>query len=164
MTLTDLKTAPSSTETTPFWFLNTRIDIQRSSAEGPDGLCLVEHRMPYGDSPPQHVHHTEDEVFHILEGTLRMKVGDAERVLTAGDWAVAPKGVPHTFIAVSPQGVRLLTLTAGPDFEGLLRAASRPALGPGLPVAMEPTPQMQADLARIAAAHRIDLIGPPLGL
>lgn len=164
MTLTALK--PTATAATPaaLWFLNTRITLQRSAGDGPDGLCLVEHHMPCGDSPPQHVHHTEDEVFHILEGVLRLKVGDAERVLKAGDWAVAPKGVPHAFTAVSPEGVRLLTLTAGPDFEGLLRDASRPAEGPGLPEAIEPTPEMQADLARIAAAHRIDLIGPPLGL
>lgn len=164
MTLTAQTTAPTTTPSAALWFLNTRIRFQRSSADGPDGLCLVEHHMPFGESPPQHVHHTEDEVFHILEGVLRLKVGDTERLLRAGDWAVAPKGVPHAFTVISPEGVRLTTLTAGKDFEDFLREASRPAEGPGLPEAVEPTPQMQADLGRIAAGHRIDLIGPPLGL
>jgi len=47
-----------------FWFNNTLVAIQISSHAGADGICVVEHRMPHGDSPPLHVHRNEDEVFH----------------------------------------------------------------------------------------------------
>jgi mannose-6-phosphate isomerase-like protein (cupin superfamily) len=143
------------------WFLNTRVDFLKSCAEAP-GLSVAEHRMPFGDSPPLHLHHREDEIFHVLEGQVRFRVGEREQVASAGDTLVAPKGVPHTFRVESAAGARCLVMTVGPDFEGLIRDVARPAEGAGLPEAVEPTPQMQADLARLAAARGIEILGPPL--
>ncbi|MFC3078434.1 cupin domain-containing protein [Phenylobacterium terrae] len=144
------------------WFLNTRVRFLRSSATGADGLSVQEHRLPFGDSPPLHVHEREDEIFHILEGTIRFKVGDDEVTAGPGQSLIGPKGVPHSFRVESPEGARMLVMSVGPDFEGLIRDVGRPAETDGLPEPMEPTPQMQADLARLAAARRIALIGPPM--
>ncbi len=41
-------------------FLDTWICIRISSEDGADGLSLLDHRAHVGDSPPLHVHHTED--------------------------------------------------------------------------------------------------------
>lgn len=144
------------------WFLNTRVRFLKSSMTGAEGLCVQEHRMPYGDSPPMHVHEREDEIFHILEGVIRFRVGDEEVIAGPGRSLVGPKGVPHSFRVESPEGARMLVMSVGPDFEGLIRDAGRPAESDGLPEPAEPTPQMQADLARLAAARRIEIIGPPL--
>ncbi|GAA6758816.1 cupin domain-containing protein [Thermus oshimai] len=48
------------------WFFNTLVHLWVSEVEGQDGLSVLEHRAPFGDSPPLHVHHTEDEVFVVL--------------------------------------------------------------------------------------------------
>lgn len=146
-----------------FWFNNTLVAIQVSSAEGEDGLCVVEHLKPYGESPPLHVHRHEDEVFHILEGRLRFIVDRRERIAVAGETVIAPKGLPHTFRVESPEGARILTITRGSDFETMLRQASRPAERPDLPPASEPTPEMIEALTRICAKNGIDIVGPPLG-
>lgn len=144
------------------WFLNTRVEIRRGSADAPDGLCVMEHHLPFGDSPPTHVHRNEDEVFHVLEGAVRVRVGARETLALAGDTLVGPKGVPHSYRVESPEGARVLVMTVGPDFEGMVRAFGRPAEAEGRPAAVEVTPEMAEALAQVCLKHNIELVGPPL--
>ncbi|MFD2051640.1 cupin domain-containing protein [Mesorhizobium calcicola] len=144
------------------WFNNTLVAIHVSSAAGEDGIFVVEHRMPYGDSPPLHVHRREDEVFHILDGRLRFQIDGHERIAEAGETVIAPKGLPHTYRVESREGANTLTITRGSDFETLLRQAGRPAEQPELPPQMEPTPELIAALVQLCAKNGIDVVGPPL--
>ncbi|WP_369060931.1 cupin domain-containing protein [Caulobacter sp. 73W] len=144
------------------WFLNTRVAIHRASSDSADGLSVMEHWMPHGEAPPLHMHHSEDEVFHVLEGMVRFRVGDVERLAGAGETLVAPKGVPHGFVVESPGGARCLVMTPGPDFEGLIRAMGRPAEAAALPEPAEPTPAQQQALAAAALDRRIKILGPPI--
>lgn len=148
---------------TPVWFLGTTVRFLVSHEDGSDGLSLIESLAAEGDSPPLHVHRTEDELFHVLEGELRLRVGEADLRLTAGEAAVAPRGVPHTYRVESPQA-RWLVATAHGDFERFVRALSRPAEHDGLPLQVPPTPEQVEQLAAAAAAHGIDLVGPPLAV
>ena len=53
---------------------------------------------PADDRPiPAHYHNQEDEFFYVLEGRLRVWVGDRTRVLYPGDSAFLPATVPHSF-------------------------------------------------------------------
>lgn len=144
------------------WFLNSHITLKRPSRASEDGLCLAEHWLPPGDAAPLHVHHREDEIFHILDGVMRFRVGDAEIVAKAGDSLVAPKGVPHTFRVESEGGARLLVMTPGEDFEGFLRDFGRPAEADALPAPIEPTPEMAHALAEAAEKRHITILGPPM--
>ena len=56
------------------WFLNTLVSIRVSAQKGSDSLSVLEHRAPFGDSPPLHLHQTEDEVFYVLEGEFRSEI------------------------------------------------------------------------------------------
>jgi quercetin dioxygenase-like cupin family protein len=144
------------------WFGNTLISIKLSSQSGADGISVVEQWMPFGEAPPLHIHQREDEVFHIIDGVMRFRVGDDEIVGRAGDTVIAPKGVPHAFRVESASGVHCLTIMRGSDFETMLRQASRMAERPELPEAIAPTPEMIGRLVEICAANKIDIIGPPL--
>lgn len=145
------------------WFLDTLVVIHVSHSSGDDGMSLIESAGPYGDSPPLHVHRTEDELFHVLDGTMRVHLGGDEFIAEAGDMFLAPKGIPHTYRVESVEGARWLVTTTGGAFEAMVRAASRPAEGDALPVPNgPPTPDQQAALAALCAAHGIDLVGPPL--
>jgi mannose-6-phosphate isomerase-like protein (cupin superfamily) len=146
----------------PLWFLNSRVVIRRPSASSPDGLSLAEHWMPFGDSPPLHVHHSEDEIFHVLEGSIRFRVGDRDVVVRSGDSVVAPKGVPHTFRVESEAGARVLVMAPGDDFEGMVREFARPAGADGLPAPAVPTPAMLKALAEACERHGITILGPPM--
>jgi mannose-6-phosphate isomerase-like protein (cupin superfamily) len=145
------------------WFLDTLTTVRVPHNGGEDGISVIETLAPLGDSPPLHVHRTEDEVFHVLEGELRLRAGDGEVRLGAGEAMLAPKGVPHTYRAESAGGARWLVVTRRGDFERFVRALSRPAERPELPAPQGPPSREQADALESAAReHGIELVGPPL--
>jgi quercetin dioxygenase-like cupin family protein len=144
------------------WFLNTWITIRVSHTEGADGITVLEHRAPFGDSPPLHVHQTEDEIFHILEGELHFQVGQQQHRVKAGTILLAPKGIPHTYRVESPIGGRFITITAHADFERFVLAMSRPAERQALPPAGPPSPEAIKALTATARSFGIEFVGPPL--
>lgn len=143
-----------------FWFLNSHATIQLSHADGADGTSVVALRMSRDDAPPLHVHHDEDEVFHVLDGEIRFLVDGKAVTARTGDTLLGPKGLPHGF-RVTSDTARMLVVNHG-GFEGLVRAMARPALHDGPPEHAVPTPEMQQVLAAVCAAQRIDLLGPPI--
>lgn len=145
-----------------YWFLNNLLAIPVANADGTDGMSVVEQWAAHGDSPPLHIHHTEDELFVCLKGRLRLNVDGRDSYLEAGDSALAPKGKPHSFRVESKDGAHFLAITTGKDFENMVRRLARKAPAATLPEQVQPSPEMQAELARICAEHRIDLVGPPL--
>lgn len=145
------------------WFLDTLVSIRVSEREGSDGISVLEHTAPFGDSPPLHLHRTEDEIFHVLEGELRLLVGQEERRLQPGEIFLAPKGVAHTYRVESSRGGRWLTVTSKGDFERFIRAMSRVAERAELPQrAGAPTPEAIDALTTAAKQFGIELVGPPL--
>jgi quercetin dioxygenase-like cupin family protein len=153
----------AATSAEQLWFLNTLHTIRVRHDDGKDGMAVMESLAPHGDSPPLHVHHTEDEAFHVLEGELRVRAGDADVTLAAGETLLAPKGVPHTYRVESREGARWLVMTTRGDFERFVRSLSRPAERPELPAPEgPPTPEQTEALAAAAREHGIELVGPPL--
>ena len=145
------------------WFQNSLVTIRVSTSDGQDGISILEHLVPYGFSPPLHLHRTEDEVFHVLEGEFRVRVKDQEHRLGAGAILLGPKGVPHTYRVESAQGGRCLTITVRGDFERFVRAMSRPAERPELPEpAGVPSAEAIQALTATAAQYGIEFVGPPL--
>ena len=53
-----------------------------------------------GSGPPTlHVHHEDDEAWHVLEGTLDFRFQDGHEVAAAGTTVFVPAGVAHAYIA-----------------------------------------------------------------
>jgi len=85
------------------WFLDTHVIIRVSARDGSDGVSVLEHHARQGDSPPLHIHHDEDEIFHVLEGEVRYRIGDLQHHARAGETLLTPKGIPHTHRAESAE-------------------------------------------------------------
>ncbi len=83
--------------------------------------------VPGGGKPP-HVHHREDESFHILEGTLTMRVGEDTITASAGDFAFLPRGIPHSFRNAGDSQARALVLTTPGGLEGFFTEVFEPAM------------------------------------
>jgi len=62
---------------------------------------------------PPHVHHSDDEAWYVLEGVLRVRVGNEEVEAQAGAGVFVPRGTIHTYWNPGPGPVRyLLIMTA----------------------------------------------------
>ena len=134
------------------WFLHNRVRIPISGAETGGAFALLESTGPAGDHTPLHVHHADDEGFYVLEGELTLWVGDEQHVLRAGEGVLAPRGVPHT-LRVGDRDARWLVTSTPAGFEAFVRA-----VGSTEPQAALPSPD---ELARVAAEHGIEILGPP---
>jgi hypothetical protein len=109
------------------------------------------------------VHRNEDEVFHILQGDLRLAVNGQEVRAKISQTLTITKGTPHTYRVESADGARWLTVTVGEDFERFVRAFGRAAERDGLPEPSgPPTPEEAQALASACLQHDIEILGPPL--
>ena len=48
-----------------------------------------------------HVHHEDDEAWHVLEGELEFRFADRTEVVSAGGTVFVPAGTAHTYAAGS---------------------------------------------------------------
>jgi len=66
-----------------------------------------------------HVHYSDDEAWHVLEGTLVFRYADRTESVSAGETVFVPAGVAHTYTA-EPGARYLIILT--PRIAGLIAA------------------------------------------
>ncbi len=57
---------------------------------------------------PLHLHHHDDEVWYVLEGTLCVRVGDKDVEAGAGSAVMVPRGTLHTYWNPRPGLLRYL--------------------------------------------------------
>jgi mannose-6-phosphate isomerase-like protein (cupin superfamily) len=63
-----------------------------------------------GSGPARlHIHHADDEAWHVLEGVLRFRFADREVQVGAGETVFVPAGVAHTYEAVDARYIVVLT-------------------------------------------------------
>lgn len=67
-----------------------------SSSNGPEWMA------------PRHIHYGDDEAWYVLEGRLRVRVGEDDHDIPAGGAVIGPRGIPHTFCNPDPEPVRYL--------------------------------------------------------
>jgi mannose-6-phosphate isomerase-like protein (cupin superfamily) len=73
-----------------------------------------------GSGPPAlHVHHADDEAWHVLDGTLTFRYEDRTETAGPGTTVFIPAGVAHTFEA-DKDARYLIILT--PNLRALIRA------------------------------------------
>lgn len=147
--------------TEDLWFTNARVRVQLSNRANDAGLSILEHHMAHGFSPPVHVHHHEDESFYVLSGCFRFEMDGVATIAGPGDSIHIPAGAVHSFVVLSPEGGRVLTMTQA-GFEDMVREASRPANDAGLPEQTPPTPAQRQLLADACRRNGIELLGAPL--
>jgi len=140
------------------WFLGNLVTLKATGAETRGRITVAEFVNPPGFAPPLHRHLEEDEMFYLLSGTAEYRCDGQVFQAGPGDFVLLPVGLPHTFIVGDSEPLRVLQITTPSGFEHFAAAAGEPARQRRLP---EPTPADPAVLARAAAQHAIELLGPP---
>jgi len=77
-------------------------------------MDFAELDLDAGVRVPEHIHHAHDELYYILEGSYRFKVGDDTGEATAGTFVFIPRGTPHAWSNTgSAPGRVVLAFTPG---------------------------------------------------
>ena len=76
---------------------------------------------------PLHIHHREDESFHLLEGTLTIQVGGDTITLSVGDFVFLPRGIVHSFKNTGHGYAKALVVTTPAGLEGFFSEVFEPA-------------------------------------
>ncbi|MEU0450788.1 helix-turn-helix domain-containing protein [Streptomyces tendae] len=103
----------------------------RAGAPG-RGMHALRVQVPYGSQGDVVRVHPGEEWLHVLKGRLRLRLGDTEYRLTAGDGAHFDSMTPHRIAAQDPDGVELLfvhTLLQSPAAALCLGPAAGPNPG-----------------------------------
>lgn len=159
--MTDLQTGPvaathASDRTKLLWAGGTVFDVVLGGAETAGALALLDQVAAGGDATPMHVHHTDAEVFYVLDGSVTAWAGDDVVELSTGSAVYLPPRLKHA-IHVTSDTARILTLTAPAGFAEFVREA-------GVPLEGEQPATWEFDVGRIMAAapkHGIEIVGPP---
>ena len=147
-----------TTETGKIWFLDCLATVHLSGAATGGRFSLVEMLAPEGHQPPLHVHRSDDEGFYVIEGRVTVWYGDRRLELAAGEFALAPHGIPHTYRVDSEDGARMLVTSSTADFDSFVMELGEPAAEDRLP---DPAAPDIERLVAVAAEHGIEILGPP---
>jgi quercetin dioxygenase-like cupin family protein len=149
----------SPVEGEALWVLGGLFTYKAVNAEtGAYLACEV--KAPEGYAIPVHYHDEEEEGFYVAQGEVTIFLGDEERRLSAGGFALAPRGVPHAFRHETPDATLLLLVSPGPKHEALFREIGEPAAERVVPTAPTSPPDPAA-LGEIAARNGTQIVGPP---
>lgn len=128
------------------------LDVKVSGSDTDGGLAIFEQTsLSPGRGTPLHVHLTQDEVFYVLKGRYRFKVGDDSYDLQAGDSIFLPRQVPHAWTQISKRGRMTVTVQPAGKLEQFFVTMAA--------LQHEPSPE---EIKQIFAANDMQVLGPPL--
>jgi len=128
------------------------IDVKVSGKDTGGDLAVFEQTsLSQGRGTPLHLHHSQDEIFHVLEGEYYFQVGEDKHNLTVGDSIFLPRKVPHAWTQVSEKGKMTVILQPAGKLEDFFVTMSA--------LDHEPTAK---EIAQIFADNEMQVVGPPL--
>ena len=130
------------------------VDLKVSGSDNNGSFAVFEQTvLAKGAGVPLHLHPEQDEMFYVLDGAYRFKMGDEMFDLQTGDSIFLPRQIPHAWMLTSEKGTtHCLVQPAGQleNFFVKLQAIDH-----------VPTPE---EVAKISAESGMTVVGPPLKL
>lgn len=112
----------------------------------------LENVIAPGEGPPLHLHRAQDEIWYLLEGALRFRLGDEVSHAPEGSLVFVPRGTPHCFQNVEGEPARILVVFTPAGMEGFFEGFAQMPPGPVDPEAF----------AALAGESGMEVVGPPL--
>ncbi len=131
--------------------------VRVSSKESNNAIVVAEFESVAGCEPPRHVHHREDEIFILKEGTVTFFIGDDIVQAVAGDIVYLPVNVPHHFKFTSDKIKATLVATPG-NIENFFLQISEPYEGTEIPPASAPTQEELSNFGELYKSFGMELL------
>lgn len=132
--------------------------IKATGEETGGAYGLIEQRSDAGMVTPLHVHHSEDELWVVIDGQISVYAGGEVFTVGSGDIAFGPRGVPHAFRVDEDESRYLVIRNAGG--ESFFEAVGDPAHDLSLPDP-HPTDEQIERLNDVLETYDLELLGPP---
>ncbi|MGH2442113.1 MAG: cupin domain-containing protein [Chloroflexota bacterium] len=87
-------------------------------------FMALECTNPGPGGPGLHTHHSHDELYLVLRGRYRFKLGDVVHEGGPGTFAYVPRGTTHTFASVGTEEGRIFAMSL-PGLEHFLERMAR---------------------------------------
>ncbi len=130
------------------------LDVKVSGSDTNGDLAIFEQTsLSQGKGTPLHLHHAQDEIFYVLEGSYFFQVGDEKFKLANGDSIFMPRKVPHAWTQISETGKMIVVFQPAGKMENFFVTVAA--------LDHEPTP---AEMQTIFADNEMQVIGPSLKL
>jgi mannose-6-phosphate isomerase-like protein (cupin superfamily) len=114
-------------------------------------------RVGHLDGFPLHIHLKQHETFHVIEGELRLQVGEDMIDAKAGDFIFIPMGVKHTYVNLKQEPARAVGILMPGGFQKFVEEM----------IQARPSPDSlpdRATLDTISAKYHQKQVGPPLAV
>jgi quercetin dioxygenase-like cupin family protein len=130
------------------------LNVKVSGSDTNGDLAIFEQTsLSQGKGTPLHLHHAQDEIFYVLEGSYYFQVGDERFKLAKGDSIFMPRKVPHAWTQISETGKMIVVFQPAGKMENFFVTVAA--------LDHEPTP---AEMQTIFADNEMQVIGPSLKL
>ena len=132
-----------------YWGIRDGATFLATGKETNGAFAQFEVVVAPGGGPPPHIHHHQDETFYMVEGSLKLRLGESTLVARAGDYVRVPRGMLHAFRNVGEHTARMLVTFVPSGIENFFMEVYQPVMGP---TALPPEPPADMiDRIRIAA-------------
>lgn len=128
------------------------LDVKISGSDTDGDLAIFEQTsLSQGKGTPLHIHHSQDEIFYVIEGEYYFQVGEKKFNLAKGDSIFLPRKVPHAWTQVSATGKMTVIMQPAGKLENFFVTVAA--------LDHEPTPK---EMEQIFADNEMQVVGPPL--
>lgn len=136
-----------------------RVELLARARDTGGSFTFMRYTAPAGfTGPPLHVHRDLDESMLLLEGRLRVRLGDEEQDVNAGGFMWMPRDVPHAFANAGDSPARFVGIISPPGrMEEFFAAVAEELAG-------TEGPPDRDRLMELNAKHGIEVLGPPLSV
>jgi quercetin dioxygenase-like cupin family protein len=128
------------------------LDVKISGSDTNGDLAIFEQTsLSQGKGTPLHIHHNQDEIFYVIEGSYKFQVGDDKYDLTTGESIFLPRKVAHAWTQVSEKGKMIVTMQPAGKLENFFVTMA----------ALDHQPSQQ-EIVALFLENDMQVVGPPL--
>jgi quercetin dioxygenase-like cupin family protein len=144
------------------WWKTGRVTTLAAGEQTGGSFAQVLTDDPHGTATPLHLHRNEEEAFYVLEGEVSVFVDEQWSELSAGDYALVTRNIPHAYVVRSERARMLVTFSpsgfeeAFTDLGVSVESSSEPPVETVMPSAEQ--------IAAAFAPYGCEILGPPPAL
>jgi len=89
-------------------------ELMHPSQHGPSTMSFAEATVTAGATTLMHLHRNSEEIYHVTQGSGKMRMGTAEFDIRGGDTIIIAPGTPHNVTHTGGEALKILCVCHPP--------------------------------------------------